>query len=382
MSCLQHVVSTSVAEGDLPFVVAMVGGSRGGHFSGAAGKATATDDAGEDTLFRLFSMSKAVCATAAMVLIDRGKLDIDTPVQEILPDFGLLRVLDGFDGDIPRLRVPRTEATVRHLATHTVGLAYEPWDARITRYMELTGHPSIITGKKAALFYPMSADPGTRWSYGQGVEWLGLLVEAVSGRNIVRFCQEEIFDPLGMSSTCFEVPSDSVQRLSSVFIRNEQGTFDAIDIGPPTEPETYYMGHSLYGTPSDYLRFLRMFLNRGELDGRRILSDQAVEFMLSDHARGLKFEKMISCSSLSADVNPFPGSQMTHSLGFLMNEDDIPGMRRQGSQGWAGLLNSHYWVDPKSDLAGVFMTQSLPFCEPRFIKRFREFERAVYATMT
>jgi CubicO group peptidase (beta-lactamase class C family) len=382
MSRLQKVLDESVKTHDLPFVVAMAADGRELRFCGSAGEAAPGHAADQNTLFKLFSMSKAVCATAAMILIDRGKLDVDTAVREILPEFAELRVLDGFDGEVPRLRAPHTEATIRHLASHTAGLAYEPWNANITRYMEIAGHPSIITGTKASLLYPMTAEPGTRWSYGPGVDWLGLVVEAVDGRGIVQFCQDEIFDPLRMPNTAFEVADAGAGRLSGVYIRNGRGGFDAIDIGPPVRPEVYYMGHSLYGTAADYIRFLRMFLNRGELEGSRVLSEQAVDFMLSDHANGLRFARMVSCSPLSGNVDPFPGADLSHSFGFLLTKGDIPGMRSAGSQGWAGLLNSHYWFDVKKNLCAVFMTQSLPFCDPRYMKRFKEFEKAVYSTLS
>ena len=377
-SSLQTVLDQSVASGDVPFVVAMVTDAAGIRFSGASGEASPGRSANTDTIFRVFSMSKAICATAAAILIDRGRLNVDTAVQAILPEFAQVQVLEGFVEGEPVLRRPRNLATIRHLASHTSGLAYEPWSEKMSLYMERTGHPSIITGTSASLFYPMMTDPGSEWAYGPGVDWLGLVVEAVDGRDIARFCREEIFEPLGMTDTYFDVPAGAAERLAAVSLRMAGGDFERIVIGPPLDPEVYFMGQALYCTAPDYIRLLRMFLNRGQLDENRILSEDAIAFMLSDQTRGLPFVKMSSCSPLAADVDPFPGAYLTHSFGFLRNEHDISGMRSAGAQGWAGLLNSHYWFDPAKEVAAVFMTQSLPFADPRYMQRFNAFERAVY----
>jgi methyl acetate hydrolase len=378
VSALQQVLVDSVAASDVPFVVAMAARHDGVSFSGAAGEAASGRKAAEDTLFRIFSMTKAIGSTAAMILIDRGKLDADTPVQDILPEFAEIRVLDGYDGDKPRFHAPKTKATLRHLATHTSGIEYEFWNADVVTFMERTGHPSILSGLKSSMFYPMMTDPGTRWGYGPSIDWLGLCVEKVSGLSIVDFCQREIFEPLGMSNTYFEVPESEQHRLAAVRIRGADGHFGPIEVAPPSKPEVYGMGHCLYSTAPDYLRFLRMFLNRGELDGRRVLSKMGVDWMLADQMRGLTLRRMVTSSPLTDDFEPFPGTRVTHSFGFMRNEADIPGMRSAGSLAWAGVLNSHYWFDPVKDVAAVIMTQSLPFVEPRYLKTYEAYERAVY----
>jgi methyl acetate hydrolase len=226
------------------------------------------------------------------------------------------------------------------------------------------------------------SDPGTRWGYGIGIDWLGQVVEKVDGRRIDQFCSEEIFEPLNMPDTGFEVSPAMKERLASVAARGEDGKLAPIDLAPPSQPEFYGMGHSLYSTAPDYMRFLRMFLNRGALDGKRVLSEAAVDRMLSDHMQGLTFEKMITAiPPVTADCDPFPDARRTHSFGFFHVEDDVPGMRSGGSQAWAGVLNTHFWFDPKKDVAALIMTQTLPFVEPRFTNTYGKFERAVYANM-
>ncbi len=379
-SAIDAVLSDAVSRKDVPFVVAMVGNRNGVTYSGAAGEAAEGRAAQEDTVFRIFSMTKGVGGLAAMILIERGKMDFETPVEEILPEFGELQVLDGFEGDKPVLRQPKCKATLRQLATHTSGLEYEFWNADVARYMEVTEHPTIFTGTRASLNYPLMTDPGTRWGYGPGMDWLGQVVEKVDGRRIDKFCQEEIFDPLGMMSTAFEVSEKLEPRLSSVSVRGEDGVLVPTEFAPQPNPEVYCMGHALYSSVPDYLRFLRMFLNGGELDGRRLLSAKSVKRMLADQMNGLTFQKMVSVApAATGDCDPFPGIRRTHSFGFFRTEEDVPGMRAAGSQSWAGVLNTHFWLDPTNDIAGVIMTQSLPFLDSRFMQVFEAYERAVYA---
>ena len=380
MTTKDTVLSRAVDRQDVPFVVGMVTNAKGRTYSGAFGDASAGLKASDDTVFRIFSMTKAIGSTAAMILVDRGKLNPETPVDEILPEFAKIQVLQGFDGDKPILRAPKTKATVRHLATHTSGLEYEFWNADVANYLAKTGHPSILSGLKSAMFYPMMTDPGTRWGYGPSIDWLGLVVEKVDGRRIDKFCREEIFGPLGMKDTAFEVSDAMAKRLAAVKIRGEDGKFGPFDIAPPPQPEVYGMGHALYGTAPDYIQFLRMFLNRGSLNGNRVLSEKAVDWMFGDRMNGLTFEKMITVTpAITADFDAFAGTRRTHSFGFFRNEADIPGRRSAGSQSWAGVLNTHFWLDPRKGIGAVIMTQSLPFVEPRYMQLYGDFETAVYA---
>jgi methyl acetate hydrolase len=381
MSQLNDVIEQSVRAQDAPFLVAMVGDKDGIKWSGAAGKRAPGHDATQDTVFRIFSMTKAVGSTAAMILMDRGKLDANTPVESILPEFSKIRVLDGFDGETPRLRLPRRKATVRQLATHTSGFVYEFWNPDIPRYMQATGHPSILSGLKSSLFYPLVFDPGERWDYGIGIDWLGQVVEAVDGRKIDRYCREEILEPLGMRDTRFEVDDGLAGRLASVSIRGEDGKFGAFEIAPPPHPEFYGMGHSLYSTAPDYMRFLRMYLNKGQLDGKRLLSQACVDDLLSNQIGDTKIGVLKTVvPAITADAEFFPGRKKSHSMAFMRIEEDVPGMRSAGSQFWAGVLNTHCWFDPKRNIAAVLLTQSLPFAEPRFMSVYEKFERAVYAS--
>ncbi|WP_146345737.1 serine hydrolase domain-containing protein [Phaeobacter marinintestinus] len=379
MTKLDDVLADAVTARQVPFAVAMTGTASGITYCGAAGEAAAGRLAGEDTVFRIYSMTKAIGSVAAMILIDRGLLSPDTPVGDILPAWNDLPVLDGWDGDTPVLRPQKTVATIRHLATHSSGMAYEFWNPDVLRYLEATGIPTVMSGKRAGLNYPLASDPGTQWGYGGSIDWLGQIVEAVDGRRIDAFCYDEILGPLGMTDTRFE-PDGLEDRLADVSMRVGADGFRPTRMGPPKHPEFYGMGHALYSTAPDYMAFLRMVLNRGTLNGVRILSDDAWDLLANDQMQGLTFAKMTAAARGSTDVD-YPGRTMTHSFAFLRNEEPWRGKRSAGSLGWAGICNTHYWIDPARDLCAVLMTQSLPFIESPFLQAYDAFERAVYAEL-
>lgn len=382
MSSNQSILDAAVAAEDAPFLVAMTANAGGVTWSGAAGEAAPGKPASDNTVFRIFSMTKAVGSTAAMILADRGQIGLDDPVDTYLSEARDLQVLTGWDGDTPQYKSPASPPTLRQLATHTSGLVYEFWCEEIGAWLQKTGHPTIISGLNASLMYPLAFEPGARWDYGLGIDWLGRVVETVDGRRIDVFLKEEIFEPLGMNDTACEVEGHMADRLAGVKARSEDGTFVDFELAPPSHPEFYGMGHALYSTPSDYLTFVRLFLNKGTLNGSKVLSEDAVDKMLANSIGDLRIGKMMTqAPGMSADVELFPGTPLTHSFGFLRVEDDVPGMRSAGSQGWAGVLNSHYWFDPARDVAAVIMTQSLPFVEPRFMGVYEAFERAVYAEL-
>ncbi|HEU0222128.1 MAG TPA: serine hydrolase, partial [Paracoccaceae bacterium] len=188
------------------------------------------------------------------------------------------------------------------------------------------------------------------------------------------------FDPLGMNDTRFEVEPHMASRLAKVTARREDGQIRDFELSPPSRPEFYGMGHALYSTAPDYMRFVRMHLNRGALEGKRIISAANHEQLLANQIGGLKIERMVSVAPVvSADVDIFPHHRKSHSFTFMRMEEDVASMRSAGSQFWAGVLNTHFWFDPAKDMAGIIMTQMLPFADPRFMKVYEAFEHAAYA---
>jgi methyl acetate hydrolase len=376
---LDQLLDDAVARRAMPFAVAAMGNDREILWQGSAGEAAPGVKAGQDTLFRIMSMTKAVGATAALILLDRGRLDLETPVASVLPEFGAVQVLESIGPQGPVLRPPRTTCTIRHLLTHQSGFAYETYNANQAAYQRLPGSPNILDGTMRSLHYPLMFDPGESFVYGVGLDWIGPLVQRIDGRPIDQFCREEIFQPLGLSSTVFEL--DGVRdRLADVKVRAADGGFADVEYNPPSRPEVYGMGYALYSTAPDYLRLLQMVLNDGELDGNRVLSPAAVGLMKTPQSGDTTVPVFRSVlPELSADVDLFPpGTRMTWTAAFLRNESHVPGRRAAGSLTWAGFLNTHYWIDPASNIAAVLMTQTLPFCDPAYMRVYEDYERLAY----
>ncbi len=384
MQSIAKILEDHVAAGHTPGVVASVATRDGVAFEGAAGvRALGGDQAMTlDTVFRAFSMTKAVGAAAAAKCIEDGLLTLETPVEDILPAWKDVKVLKGFDGETPILEAPQTKATLRHLATHTSGLVYEFWNEAQGRYMAATEAPTILSGLAASLHsYPLAFEPGSKWDYGTGIDWLGQMVEAVSGQRIDAYCKEKVFDPLGMNDTRFELEGDMEARLAQAHIFAE-GQWAPHEIAPPPGPEVYGMGHALYTTGPDYLTFIRMLMNGGELNGARVLAEDTVKMYCANQIGDLSVGKMTSYAPpLTADVDFFPEQENKFSLGCLMNTEDIDGKRRAGSQSWAGVLNTHYWFDPKSGVAAVIMLQHLPFVDDNCLAIYDAVEREVYRSL-
>jgi CubicO group peptidase (beta-lactamase class C family) len=380
---VDEVLEGAVERGDLPMVVAMAADEQGVIYEGAAGERVA--GSGEtvtpDTMFRIASMTKMVATVAALQQIERGNLDLDDTVETYLPEFGELMVLDGFDGDEPRLRPPAGKATVRHLVTHTSGLAYWFWNADIARWHEATGTPNVLSGSMEIFKAPLVADPGAALEYGINLDWLGRVVEAASGMDLRTYLDAHILGPLGMTSTTFLATEEQRRNLAPIHIRGEDGSWQPTEIDWSQEPQWWAGGHGLYSTPRDYLRFQRMLLGGGALEGTRILERATVEQAFRNQIGELEFPAAIATADpgSSADFNAGPG--LKWGLGLLLATEQQPDMRAPGSGAWAGLFNTHFWVDPASGITGAIYSQSLPFAEPSVFAVYPAFEQALYASL-
>ncbi len=365
--------------GDVPGVVVAAATADGPVFAGASGVRDTTSGAPmtADTVVWIASMTKAVTGACAMQLVEQGRLSLDAPIATVLPPLGNVQVLEGFASDgSPRLRPPKRPITLRHLLTHTAGFVYDIWNAEMARYLELSGTPGIISCTNAALSIPLVFDPGERWDYGIGIDWAGKAVEAISGQRLGDYMQQHLLQPLGMTDTAFKIGSAQRQRLAKVHNRTPDG-FAATDMELPQEPEFEMGGGGLYSTVGDYLRFTRMILNGGTLDGTRVLARETVATM-STNAMG-----DLACRPLKTAAPPFSNDVdfidgMRWGLSFLINPQPMPTGRSAGSLAWAGLANSYFWIDPARQVTGVYATQLLPFCDENAVRLFQEFETAVY----
>jgi CubicO group peptidase (beta-lactamase class C family) len=324
-------------------------------------------------------MTKAITGTAAMQLVEKGKLSLDAPASSVVPELAQAKVLDGWDGDKPRLRAPKRPITLKQLLTHTAGFSYEIWRPEIARYQEATNTPGITTCTNAALTTPLLFDPGDRWDYGINIDWAGKMVEAVSGQKLDAYFQQNIFGPLGMKDTGFKLSAAQKARVSAVHGRDDKGALAPVEFGLPENPEFLMGGGGLYGTAGDYLAFAQMIMNGGTHNGAQVLRRETVDLMSQNHIGALEIPAMKTAAPpLSNDVELMPGIGKKWGLSFLINTQPLPTGRSAGSLAWAGLANTYFWIDRTKKVCGVFLSQLLPFYDHTAIDLFGKFETEVY----
>ena len=314
----------------------------------------------EDTIFRIASMTKPITSTAVMMLIEEGRLDLDDPVSRFIPEFeGPEVVVVGSNGDRPFVPA-RGEITVRHLLTHTAGISYrfsgvEPLtslyaEAGISDGLSQT-EGTIGQGMRRLATLPLLHQPGTAWKYGLSTDVLGYLIEVVSQRTLEQFFRERIFEPLGMKDTYFFLPEEKVSRLASVYRPARNGrlrelTDEPIQEGPVIfstsyhyrGPRTYFSGGvGLVSTADDYFRFCQMILNGGELEGARLLQPETVDLMTTNQV-----------GDLSVGSGKF-------GFGFSIEPRD-----GRPTWGWGGFFFTRFWIDPREEVVGIFMSELWP----------------------
>ena len=379
---IDRVLADAVGSGGVPHVAAIVADRDGVVYEGAAGPRAAgeTEPLTVDTRFRLMSMTKMVATTVALQEVEKGTLDLGAPVDTYCPEFADLQVLDGWDGDTPRLRPPASRATVEQLMTHTTGLGYWFWSEDLVRWEAVTGTPNVVSGLNAVFSAPLLADPGTRFVYGINTDWLGKVVEAVTGVGLDVAVKEGITGPLGMDRTTWLLEGAGLPACTPVHVRAEDGTWTAVGEVLNQAPEWWAGGHGLYSTPRDYIRFEQALLRGGELDGVRILQEATVDAAFANQIGDLDVPEEVRAADPASSCTWRPGPGWKWGHGLLVNTDDRPGMRRAGSGAWAGLCNTQFWIDRQSGLCASIYSNFLPFLTPEAVQLYEDFERAVYAS--
>jgi len=365
----------------IPAVAAMAATADKTTYAGAFGKRDSASgvDLKVDSIFAIASMTKAITTTAALQLVERGKLTLDEPAAKHLPELGKLNVLEGFDSAGKPILHPATKpVTLRNLLTHTSGFAYDTWDAKILKYTSQAGG-AIPPGTVAPLV-PLSFEPGTRWQYGYGLDWSGRLVETVSGQTLEQYFQTNILQPLGMKDTTFILPPDKFDRLVSVYTRQPDGSLKENPRTIPAPPKAFNGGGGLFSTAPDYVRFMQMILHDGRGSGKeQILQPKTVQMMKSNQVGAIRAGVLKTArAAISSDVDFHPGATDKYTFGFLMNPTAYEGGRSAGSLAWAGVYNTYYWIDPHRSLCGVIMMQYLPFADKEGVALLGDFEHAVY----
>ena len=369
----------------VPGVVAMATDRRGNFYEGAAGqRVMGGADMTIDSVFAIFSTTKAITGTAVLQAVEEGKLDLDAPAKKYAPDIGKLQVIDGFDSaGKPKLRAPKRDITTRMLMLHTAGFGYDFFNATYNRMAQEQGQPSVITASKAAIMTPLLFDPGEQWEYGSNIDWCGQVVEGVRGKRLGEVMQERIFSPLGMKDTGFTLHASARARVTDIHARGADGSLTPMNLILTQEPEVHMGGHGLYGTVGDYMRFIRCWLNDGAGEHGRVLKAETVR-MAEKNGLGEKKIKMLPgvIPSLSNDAEFFPGQPKSWSLTFMVNDVAAPTGRPAGAIGWAGLANLFYWIDRQNGLGGFWATQILPFGDATSFVGYMDFETAVYKNMS
>jgi methyl acetate hydrolase len=366
----------------VPGVVAMATDRHRNIYEGAAG-VRRLDRPGAmttDTVFAIFSTTKAITGTAVLQLVEEGRLDLDAPAKQYAPDIGRLQVIDGFDAEgEPKLRAPKRDVTTRMLLLHTAGLGYDFFNETYNRLAREKGQPSVVTASKAALMTPLLFDPGERWEYGSNIDWCGLVVEGIAGKRLGEVFESRIFGPLGMADTAFLMTDDMRRRVAGMHARGADGSLAPMEFELPPEPEVHMGGHGLYGTVGDYMRFIRMWLNDGNGEHGRVLKPETVRMAERNHLGDAKITPLPGViRSLSNDAEFFPGQPKSWAFTFMVNDEPAPTGRPGGALGWAGLANLFYWIDRQNGFGGFWATQILPFADPASFGGYMAFETAFY----
>lgn len=337
----------------------------------------------------IWSCTKLVTSVAALQLLEQGKLHLEDPVEKYVPGIANIQVLEGFqpDGE-PILRAPKTKATVLHLMTHTAGFSYDVFSKDTLQWRTQVGQtPSeyVAVGALKNFETPFNFDPGTQYQYGINTDWLGFVVEAVTGMPLNEYVERNILKPLGMNDSGSHVKEGASQLVE--YLRGEDGGLTAAPaIACATAPERFGGGHYLYSTLDDYSTFLLTILNNGTHPASKteiLKAETATEYLFQDQIHKICSNKgtgviETAIPMLSSEGEFLPGVEKGWSCGMMLSLEDSPQGRSAGSGSWAGLGNLYYWLDPKKGKLGFVMSAILPFMDKEVLYLFEELERAVY----
>ncbi len=362
-------MSRQVDSGNLPGLQVLVARKGGVAYFETKGCADADSGRalGEDSVFRIYSMSKPITTVAAMMLYEEGLFQLDQPLARYLPEFAEMRVCVGGDRDNPVTVAAEGPITIKQIMTHTSGLTYGFLDESVVagiyrrNKVEFDSQTMTLAEMVARLAeQPLCCQPGSEWNYSVSTDVLGRLVEVLSGTSLDRFLTERIFRPLKMADTGFHVVPAHRARFANCYEYVEDGAFklqDAAGDSRFTKPAVLFSGGGgLVSTTADYLRFTQMLLNRGELGGVRLLGRKTVEFMMQNHLPG----------DLAAMGQPSFSETSYEGIGFGLGGSVVIDPARSqvisspGMYAWGGLASTGFWVDPQEELTVILMTQLIP----------------------
>jgi len=379
-AALSSQLSNAVIRGDTPGVVALVVSRDNVLYEGAAGKLDVAHEIAMpvNAIFSIASMTKPVTSVAVMILFEEGKLKLDDSVSKYLSGFDNLQVITKFtEKDATfETRPAKRPMTIRHLLTHTSGIAYgfaNPIEYRLT---EAT--------KKDEWELPLLNDPGDKWNYSPSTALLGKIVEKITGESLEACFQKGIFQPLGMVDTSYAVPLAQQSRVATKYTR-VNGLLGAQPGRkmPSTPTPPFHGDGGLYSTAQDYGKFMQMLLNGGHLGPAKILSESSVKMMGENNIGSIFVELQPAGDDQLTKPFPLGAGHDKFGLGFQIASGDpqYARFRRAGSMSWAGLYNTEFWIDPVKHIGVVMMMQVLPFYDDGALRTLRDFEELVYQNL-
>ena len=373
-AALSQYLSAAVDRGDVPGVVTLVVDRDGVLYEGAAGQLDVSRGVAmpADALFRIASMTKPITSVAVMMLVEAGKLGLDDPVSKYLPEFEsrqLIATFNAADGSYETRPAPRA-ITVRHLMTHTAGIGYAWSSPIVARLLQGT--------QKTETELPLLHGPGDKWTYGANTRVLGQVVEKISGQPLDVFLRTRILQPLKMADTAYGVSPEKLSRLVTVHRRTDGKL--AEQPNAPLQQAPVRGDGGLYSTAGDYGTFLRMLLNGGRLNTITLLGEKSVRMMGENQIGTIVVEEQPVADPTRSRPYPVGAGRDKFGLGFQIaaRDERYATLRSPGSLSWAGINNTHFWIDPNRQIAVVMLMQVLPFYDEACIRALRGFEELVY----
>jgi CubicO group peptidase (beta-lactamase class C family) len=368
---LDAVLQSAVGEGALPGVVALVVDRDRVLYRGAAGvmDTDGSEPMAPEAIFQIFSMTKPITSLGVMILQEEGLLSIDDTASDYLPELADREVLLGISADSSvRARPASRPVTIKDLLRHTSGFGYTFSSPELLEVSRSTPIP--------ARSYPLLHDPGDRWTYGMSTAFLGWIIEEVTGQSLPDFLSSRITGPLGMEDTSFDLAPQDHGRLVATYRRVD----GALEGQPrPDQYQPLVRGDGgLLSTASDYGRFAQLILGGGKLGGVRVVSEASVAEMVRDQLEGIKVLEQPSAQPNISMAFPLGAGKDGFGLGFQISVGESVGGRPAGTLSWAGILNTHFWIDPTNGLAVVLLLQLLPFYDEEVIDLMTTFEQTLY----
>lgn len=371
--------------GGVPGIVAMATDREGNFYEGAAGsRELGKDDPMTiDSVFAIFSTTKALTGTLAMQLLEEGKISLSDDAGKYVPEIDQLQVLEGFDAaGQPLTRAPKRKITINDLLLHTSGLSYEFFSHDDLKYRTAKNIPTVVSSTFDSIRTVLLHEPGAAWSYGVNIDWLGRIIEQQRDKRLGEVMTERIFAPLNMSDIGFQMSESMKTRRVTIHDRAADGKLTPVpDLVLPAPPSMDMGGHGLYSTVGEYMKFIRMILNDGNGPNGRVLKPETVDRMSQDGLAPMGLSVggwTSSITSLSNTGEFFPGIDKGWAYTFMTNREQTPSGRPAGSLMWTGLANSFFWIDRKTGIGGYWASQILPFQDAVAYPGFVEFESAVY----